>query len=354
MCSTVPVKRHFLSHPAKRATNYAECVSGTVTFMEWFLEAGDQRTVSLLREEAVSYLKRHCDPTQSDFDMAAVIIAELASNAVRHGNGQAWISLWWGQGDNPTFIVRNLGDQFNLEEHLSKGWPDFTKTGGRGLLIVSQVSDTLRAASREGGMIVSSELPVSRFPEKDLPSTSHSLNVLPHPSEATEKGFEKVSFLRALTVQLATTVEHQQGPLAAEAAVSQVAADIGGRMEDEFRSATGQEDGQLNKDQLGCCYTRLKSAIGGEFKVEKAERGEIVLSNTVCPFGDAVKQAPSLCRMTSGVFGGIAAHNSDSGEAWVALDERIAVGDPGCTVRVWINEPEEGLPPHAHKYTSSR
>jgi hypothetical protein len=44
--------------------------------------------------------------------------------------------------------------------------------------------------------------------------------------------------------------------------------------------------------------------------------------------------------MTSSVFGGIAARNSEH-EAVVVLEERIAVGDPGCRVHVLLDPPPD-------------
>ena len=61
-------------------------------------------------------------------------------------------------------------------------------------------------------------------------------------------------------------------------------------------------------------------------------------------FGDAVKAAPALCRMTSSVFGGIAARNRADGAA-VVLEERISVGDPGCRVVVHLCAPPEEVAP---------
>jgi hypothetical protein len=52
--------------------------------------------------------------------------------------------------------------------------------------------------------------------------------------------------------------------------------------------------------------------------------------------------------MTSAVFGGIAARNSDEGAA-VVLEERLALGDPGCRVVVHLDHPSDD-PPAAHHY----
>jgi hypothetical protein len=68
-------------------------------------------------------------------------------------------------------------------------------------------------------------------------------------------------------------------------------------------------------------------------------------------FGDAVKAVPALCRMTSSVFGGIAARNRADGPA-VVLEERIAVGDPGCRVVVLLCASPEEVARLAHRYDS--
>jgi predicted ArsR family transcriptional regulator len=94
---------------------------------------------------------------------------------------------------------------------------------------------------------------------------------------------------------------------------------------------------------------RLKHAIDGGFSVVEATPERVVLENTRCPFGDAVLRSPALCRMTSSVFGGIAARNAGSDVA-VLLEERIAVGDPGCRVVVSLTPPPQEAAAFAHHY----
>ena len=98
-------------------------------------------------------------------------------------------------------------------------------------------------------------------------------------------------------------------------------------------------------------FVRLKHAIDGQFHIIEITDDHIVLGNTRCPFGDAVRKSPALCRMTSSVFGGIAAHNHDRGAA-VILEERIAVGDPGCRVVVYLGDAPDSARSFAHRYTS--
>ncbi|MEA3275178.1 MAG: methanogen output domain 1-containing protein [Pseudomonadota bacterium] len=53
----------------------------------------------------------------------------------------------------------------------------------------------------------------------------------------------------------------------------------------------------------------IKNRIGGNFERAPGEAGSLRVDNHHCPFGDLVKEAPELCRMTSSVFGAIAARN---------------------------------------------
>ena len=64
-----------------------------------------------------------------------------------------------------------------------------------------------------------------------------------------------------------------------------------------------------------------------------------MLGNRACPFGDRVRDRPSLCMMTSNVFGHIVSQNL--GYARVVLDETIASGADGCRVTIEL-EPDAG------------
>jgi len=88
--------------------------------------------------------------------------------------------------------------------------------------------------------------------------------------------------------------------------------------------------GEIDLDQYADIILSIKNQIGGNFARASSEPGVVRVVNTQCPFGDVVQQAPELCRMTSSVFGGIAARNF--GYAKVDLRQRIAVGDGCCEV----------------------
>jgi len=75
------------------------------------------------------------------------------------------------------------------------------------------------------------------------------------------------------------------------------------------------------------------------FAVIAQDDEKIVLGNRVCPFAEKVLGRPSMCMMTSNVFGGIAAGNL--GYAKVMLQETIAQGHPGYRVIVYLKPTPE-------------
>ncbi|MDQ4029986.1 MAG: methanogen output domain 1-containing protein [Actinomycetota bacterium] len=311
--------------------------------MDWFLDPADGDAARALRRELIAYLRRHGDGS-SDFAAAQLAFAEVVGNVRKHTGGPAWINVDWS-GECPVLTVVDLGPGFSAERI---GLPaDPAQAGGRGLFLVSHLAGELAVMSRRaGGAKVSVTLPVRRASEESFDPPRRVSGSLPAPEEAGADGsFDKESFLRALVVQLAQHLEHEQGPAAAQAAVAQVGADVGGRMEDEYRHAR-RIVGRLTAAQMADLYLRLKHAIDGDFYLVDADEQRIVLGNRRCPFGSVVRRAPALCRMTSSVFGGIAARNV--GESGVHLEERIAVGDPECRVTVWLGAPPDA--PGVHRY----
>ena len=312
--------------------------------MDWFVDGRDAAAVSQLRRSVGDYVRRHAAP-DSDLVAADLAVGELLSNVHRHASGHAWVNVEWS-GASPVVTVYDTGPGFELDVSL----PDVDAEGGRGLYIVSHLTGRLEVVRRRaGGSAVHTVLPVERELEASFDPAPGPDQSLPAPSEADDEGaFGKESFLRALVVQLAQHVERTHGPAAAEQAVAQVGTDVGGRMEDEYRRARNLTE-RLSPEQMADLYVRLKHAIEGDFYVIEANEDVIRLGNRRCPFGDAVRRAPQLCRMTSSVFGGIAARNG-GGPALVQLEERIAVGDPGCLVTVWLDPARAPSRATGHSY----
>jgi DNA-binding NarL/FixJ family response regulator/anti-sigma regulatory factor (Ser/Thr protein kinase) len=314
--------------------------------VEWVLQDHAPEAVSVLRRDVMGYLRRHGEDG-SDFAGAEIVVAELVSNAFEHAPGPAWVRVAWGE-EQPRLEVHDLGPGFELRAQL----PAASAPGGRGLFLAGALAEDLaRASKRAGGSKVTATLPVRRRREVSHDPPRSSPNPLPAPEEARSDGtFGKEAFLRALLVELAQAVEGVQGPDVAEALVAQVGSNVGARMEESYRAAR-DISGRLSPSQMADLYVRLKRAIDGDFYVVEADERRIVLGNRRCPFGDAVRREPGLCRMTSSVFGGIAARNGDG--AAVVLEERIALGDPECRVVVWLDGDAASGTDSAHFYAGA-
>lgn len=311
--------------------------------MDWYVP-NDVVHVGALRSELQALLERHSAPG-SDVDGAMLVASELITNALQHSEGPVWVTLDWGRSD-PVLTVHDLGSGFDIAD-IEAPQPD--SVAGRGLMIATHLAPQLSVGVKEsGGSVVRAVLPVTRPVAVSIDPPRSRLPSLPDPSERQPDGtYGREAFLRALVVQLANEVELSHGPAAAEAAIAQVGTDVGGRMEEAYRDSR-TIDRELEVDEIAELLVELKAAIGGDFYVADADHDRIVLGNRRCPFGDAVRQAPSLCRMTSSVFGGIASRNR--GAAAVDLEQRIAVGDPQCKVTVWLRAPDPERRPYVHLY----
>lgn len=146
-------------------------------------------------------------------------------------------------------------------------------------------------------------------------------------------------FARALLRNLAGTLESLVGLREAEGFVATVGARLGRELDQAYRDA--HDVPELDIVDVAEALVDLKRRIGGEFRIVAVDDQRILLHNTRCPFGDAVLDRPSLCMMTSNVFGRLTADNL--GYARVDLAETIARGDGRCVVSIALTpeaEPE--------------
>jgi predicted ArsR family transcriptional regulator len=145
------------------------------------------------------------------------------------------------------------------------------------------------------------------------------------------------TFLRSLLRELAGTLEDVVGLEDASGYISVVGASIGRQIDSAYKSEINVD--KLSRDDIANVLVDLKRRIEGDFHIIEADETKIVLGNNACPFGEYVDGRPSLCMMTSNVFGTIAANNL--GYANVVIEKAIARGDAGCKVIVNLVQPDE-------------
>ena len=148
---------------------------------------------------------------------------------------------------------------------------------------------------------------------------------------------EREGFFGTLIRELSGTLQDLVGLEEASGFVSVVGQTMGGQINQEYKSALKLSN--LSREQVSEVLVDLKKRIQGDFYIIEQSDEKIVFGNHTCPFGEKVIGRPSMCMMTSNVFGSIAADNL--GYAKVELQETIANGDSGCRVVVYLEYSEE-------------
>lgn len=157
---------------------------------------------------------------------------------------------------------------------------------------------------------------------------------------------ERDLFLRSLIRELAGTLQDVVGLEEAAGFVSVVGQRIGAQIDAQYKQCLATD--RLKRSQVAAVLVDLKRRIRGDFYVIAEHEDKIVLGNRACPFGEMVEGRPSLCMMTSNVFGTIAAENL--GYAKVAIEESIAQGDAGCRIIVHLNANGEASTAEGREY----
>ena len=159
-------------------------------------------------------------------------------------------------------------------------------------------------------------------------------------------GLERDMFMRSLIRELSGVLQDVVGLDEASGFISVVGQNIGQQINNTYKDAL--KVSKLSREQIGQVLQDLKHRIEGDFHIVEADASKIVFGNRACPFGDKVRDRPSLCMMTSNVFGTIGAENA--GYAKVELQETIAAGDAGCRVVVYLEPTEEANAAEGREY----
>jgi predicted ArsR family transcriptional regulator len=165
-----------------------------------------------------------------------------------------------------------------------------------------------------------------------------------------DTGLNRDVFLRSLVRELAGTLEDVIGLEEASGYISVVGRAIGEQINHGYRQALKLD--RLSRSQVAEVLVDLKHRIQGDFYVIEETDEKIVLGNRLCPFADKVLDRPSMCMMTSNVFGHIAAENLGYGK--VELRRTIAEGHSECEVIIYITpSPEAEAAPGREYFRSS-
>lgn len=150
--------------------------------------------------------------------------------------------------------------------------------------------------------------------------------------------FDRRGLFNALVAGMAELLETIAGAEDACAYVSSIAARMGIDIEKQYKAALGVQ--ALNRNQLIEALIDLENRAGGEFSVIEQDEDKVVFGNCTCPLGKAVSNRPSLCMLTSNIFGRMTANAV--GYAAVDLERTIAKGDSDCRVVLHLKRTELG------------
>ncbi len=144
-----------------------------------------------------------------------------------------------------------------------------------------------------------------------------------------------IAFLQTFIIELMHASE-QLGPEQCQQLIENIALTAGCFFEEVYRSSGNHKEGALSIESYIDLILGLKNNIGGTFSLTSSNQDRIVVCNSRCPFGEKVVNFPELCRMTSSVFGGIAARNF--GYAKVEIAQSIARNNDCCEVYIHLNQ----------------
>lgn len=276
--------------------------------MDWCVDTGIFGAVAAVEEEVSAHLARHA------LQPALVDIARpVLHHALEDPPGtRLWVSLDWEE-QTPRLGLRPLpAASSRLPGELVAPGVTYAHLVARDLL--------LQETSRQ----VVLELGVARPPEPDID---------PEPGEAS---LVPPGYPAALGVSM--LLDTGKGW-----AMSTVAAHTGATLAQ--RVASGPAGAPQDAQTFWRAFTAAESEIGGHFQLIRSDDERVELGCRRCPFGDS--PPPEMCRFTSALAGSLAARVG--GSAVVALDERIAMGDPQC--RVVVNFGSEKASRVSHRYT---
>lgn len=151
---------------------------------------------------------------------------------------------------------------------------------------------------------------------------------------------DREGYLGLILKNMSNTLEETVGRSEAHGFINLVGLAVSEEIQDEYLRAAGTK--RLDRAGVTAVILDLKRRMGGDFYVLEESDNQIVLGNRRCPFGDLARDCPSLCMMTSHVFGHLVAESQGYGR--VTLADTIARGGQGCRIVIDLDPdaPDKG------------
>jgi len=157
---------------------------------------------------------------------------------------------------------------------------------------------------------------------------------------------ERDWFFRRMIRTFAKSLEETVGVSEASGYVALVGSEMGQWIESEYQKSADEDC--FGREEVAEMLVDLKRRIGGDFHIVSVDENRIVLGNRKCPFDELAIGRPSLCQMTSNVFGRITANQL--GYARIELEETIAKGHDGCHIVIHLKPDGDTTPEDQHEF----
>lgn len=276
--------------------------------MDWLIDPGSVDDPAELALSLVgAHMSRHAlDPETVPTALDAV--ADELKRAVEEAGGLLHLRLEWTSAASVLGVVRPHDTGAAARDGIPEGQP-------------VPARHRARVRSWPGEELTRIEIPVER-------RSLHTFDSGPPP--VLDTGLDPQALGPAsVAVALATALEAHPTVSPPQAAA------IAGALIANTGAASGEvSDGPSAAD----AFVRLHGALGSEAYVVSADDETVEVAVSRCPFGVVEGRPATLCHVSSGLAGQLAARVN--GEATVVLDEAIVSGDPECHLQVLLRGPE--------------
>ncbi len=135
---------------------------------------------------------------------------------------------------------------------------------------------------------------------------------------------------------------------AAEAHPSSNPAQLASLAGSALADAVAGENPPTDAPAVAALIVEAHQALGSDARVLATDEETLEVAVSRCPFGFGAPAASSLCHVSTGLAGRLAARVT--GRSTVVLEETIAAGDQECRLQLWLGTPEEEVRGESHRW----
>lgn len=272
--------------------------------VDWLLDTRREEANAAAATALEDHLRRHASDESFVKDAVDATVADLVPSA---GSPVLWLHLDWA-GVLPRLTVRSVGEPFAAPDEALTHVPADRQPA---------LADAASGEPHTIDLTVPREVVMNFDPDIAVLVDLDPLTTGP----------------ASATVALAAASESH--PVATP---DQVAAAAGAMLAD---ASLGEEQGIDSPRDVVDAFVRLLDALGGSSRPVRVDDGLVELLVDRSPFGQAVRQIPSLSRLSEAIAGRLAARVT--GKATVVHDESLGQGDPADRIRVMLGEVSEDV-----------